>query len=303
MIEFLTIYVLSYIWHACGITIGYHRLLSHRSFGCAKWAEYFWVFAGFMAVEGSPIWWATMHRAHHRHVDTPLDPHSPRYGMANATYGWLGLKEYPSHIDPALQAKDLLKDPVYRFLEQGGDLQKAHALGFAINIAFRLVILYFFGWIPALASMLAGLTVLAIPLMLNVICHLPKFGYKNYEGVDDSVNVWWVGILACGEGWHNNHHAAPASARTGIRPWEFDLSWLIIKTMKALGIIGRMNVATHEQLVARFNTGKTTESIVPAGVKSASSNVKVLAQPVALRTIPLPKTVAAENNQYAGSAR
>ncbi len=303
MIEFLTIFVLCYIYHACGITIGYHRLLSHRAFDCPKWVEYFWVFAGFMAVEGSPIWWATMHRAHHRHVDTPLDPHSPRHGMKNAMYGWLMLKQYPAHINPAIQAKDLMKDPIYKFLEQGGDLQRAHALGFAINIAFRLVILYFFGWIPALASLAAGLAVLQIPLVLNVICHIPPLGYKNYAGADDSVNVWWVGLLACGEGWHNNHHASPASARTGIRPWEFDLSWLIISAMKRLGLIGRMNVATHEQLVARFNTVTEAESVLPSSVKELSASIKTPVQPLALRNIPLPKAVVSENNKYVSSVR
>jgi fatty-acid desaturase len=116
--EFLGLFVAFYIWHAMGITVGYHRLLSHRTFSCSKPVEYFWVLAGFLAFEGSPIWWSTMHRAHHRHVDTPLDPHSPRWGLNNAHVGWLTLKEYPAHIDPKTQSKDLMSDPVYRFLER-----------------------------------------------------------------------------------------------------------------------------------------------------------------------------------------
>lgn len=249
MFEFALPFVAFYIWHALGITIGYHRLLSHRSFSCPKFVEYFWVLPGFLAFEGSPIWWATMHRAHHRHVDTPLDPHSPRFGLKNAHTGWLSLSSYPEHIDPALQAKDLLKDPIYRFLEQGGRLHHAHALGFAIGGAFRVLLYVCFGWKVALASLLAGLAVLQIPLMLNVICHLPRLGYKNYRVDDDSVNVWWVGLLALGEGWHNNHHASPGSAKTGMRWWEFDLSWLIILFMKRVNLVQRVNVATHRQLI------------------------------------------------------
>ncbi len=274
--EFLGLFVAFYIWHAMGITIGYHRLLSHRTFSCSKPVEYFWVLAGFLAFEGSPIWWSTMHRAHHRHVDTALDPHSPRYGMKNAHIGWLMLKEYPAHIDPKTQSKDLLADPLYRFLDQGGNLERGHMIGFACCFAYRLVLFALFGWVPALASLLAGIAVLQIPLMLNVFCHIPKLGYKNYPGVDDSVNVWFVGLLALGEGWHNNHHAYPGSARTGMRFFEFDLSWLVICAMEKLHLVYRVNSITHEQLLqkhayaaakaqlARVGQSLHGESLVPS---------------------------------------
>jgi stearoyl-CoA desaturase (delta-9 desaturase) len=205
--------------------------------------------AGYLAFEGSPIWWISVHRAHHKHVDTILDPHSPRYGLANAHRGWMGHVTYPEHIDPAKQTKDMIRDPLYNFLEQGGQWQKGHSLCMAIGLTFRLIILLCFGWVPALASVLAGFAVLQIPLMLNVICHLPKFGYKNYATSDDSVNVWWVGLLANGEGWHNNHHVGPGSAKTGMRPWEIDLSWMVICTMKWLGLATQVNVCTEEQLL------------------------------------------------------
>jgi len=254
ILEFTGLFVAFYIYHAMGITIGYHRLLSHRSFSVTnKAVEYFWVLAGFLAFEGSPIWWATMHRAHHHWVDTELDPHSPRNGWAHSYFGWLMEKEYASHIDPAIQSKDLITDPIYLFLEQGGVLQRGHALNFALNFAFRGVIWALFGPIPALASLAAGLLVLQIPLMLNFTCHLPFLGYKNYQSIDDAVNVWWVGLLAMGEGWHNNHHAAPGSARTGTRMWEFDLSWYTICLMKKLNLVGRINAPDHQELVAKTN--------------------------------------------------
>lgn len=251
MMEFFAVFLVSYIWHAMGVTIGYHRLLSHRSFSCPKWVEYLLVLPGFLAFEGSPIWWATIHRAHHKHVDTKLDPHSPRNGLWQAQFGWLGEKVYPSHIVPAIQSKDLLKDPIYRFLEQDGNLPRGHAIGFAACFLFRVGIFFAFGWVPALASLLAGLAVVQIPLMLNVFCHLPKFGYKNYAVEDDSVNVWWVGILALGEGWHNNHHAAPGSARSGMRAFEFDPSWLMICLLQKIGLVSRVNAATHKQLLMK----------------------------------------------------
>jgi len=102
--------------------------------------------------------------------------------------------------------------------------------------------------VPALASLLAGGAVLQIPLMLNVVCHIPRLGYKTYATGDDSVNVWWVALLAMGEGWHNNHHASPGSAKSGIKKFEFDMSWVVISAMKKIGLVYRTNVVTPAQL-------------------------------------------------------
>lgn len=249
MAEFIVLFLAFYIWHALGVTVGYHRLISHRSFSCSKVIEYFFVLGGYLAFEGSPIWWATIHRAHHRYSDTPLDPHSPQYGLQNAHYGWLTHHGYPEHICPATQSKDLLKDPLYRFLEQGGIWHRAHFCAFSLALAFRVLIWICFGWVAALASLLAGLAVLQIPLMLNVICHIPKLGYKTYATNDSSVNVWWVALLSMGEGWHNNHHATPGSAKTGMRWWEIDVSWLTISLLKRLKLVSRVNATTHNQLM------------------------------------------------------
>jgi len=204
--------------------------------------EYFWVLPAYLAFEGAPIWWSTMHRAHHHFVDTPLDPHSPRNGLLHAWWGWVLDRRYPEHINPELQSKDLLKDPIYRFLDQGGDLTKSHALAAALNGLFRLAILSRFGWVPATASMLAGLTVMQVPVMLNLFCHMTSLGYKNFKTDDDSVNVWWVAALAMGEGWHNNHHAFPGSAKSGLKPSEIDVSWMVISAMQKLGLVSRTNV-------------------------------------------------------------
>jgi sn-1 stearoyl-lipid 9-desaturase len=276
MIEFILVFFISYFWHALGVTVGYHRLISHRSFSCPKLVEYFWVLGGYLAFEGSPIWWATIHRAHHRHVDTPLDPHSPRYGLKYAHMGWILQGNYPEHIDPNAQSKDLIKDPIYRFLDQNSDWSRAHYVALSLGIAFRVLILIAFGWIPALASALAGVLVLQIPLMLNVVCHIPKLGYKNYALDDDSVNVWWVAIFSMGEGWHNNHHASPGSAKTGILPWEFDISWLTILLMKRLGWVKRVNVFAPDKLikVRVQNTQKENQGFsLPEQVKAGAANL------------------------------
>lgn len=237
IIEFSLAFLFFYTWHMMGITIGYHRLLSHRSFKCPKAVEYFWVLAGYLAFEGSPIWWATIHRAHHRYTDLPFDPHSPRAGWLKSTYGWVTKGHYPAYIDPQVQAKDLTADPIYLWLEQKGSWEKAHIVNGVIGVAFRLLLLACFGWPIAAASLAAGLIVQQVPLLLNLICHLPKLGYTNYDTDDDSVNVWWVALLTCGEGWHNNHHAFPGSARNGFRLCEFDLSWQVIRLMKAVGLV------------------------------------------------------------------
>ena len=241
MIELVAIFVGFYILHGLGVTIGYHRLLSHRAFKCNKFVEYFFVMAGYLAFEGSPIWWSAIHRAHHRYVDTPLDPHSPRYGVWHAYFGWLFELEYPKHIVPAEQCIDLLHDPIYRFFEQNGNLQRMNQCNFAVNMGYRLVIWAFFGWQIALMSLLAGLAVIQIPLMLNVACHMPKLGYKNFATKDDGVNVWWVGILAFGEGWHNNHHVYPGSARNGMRKFEVDVSYFVIRLMEKFGWVSWIN--------------------------------------------------------------
>ena len=258
------------MWHALGVTIGYHRLLSHRSFKCPKFVEYFWVLAGYLAFEGSPIWWATMHRAHHRYVDTERDPHTPKRGLKYAYSGWMFEDDYPAYIDPNVQSKDLVGDPIYQYLNQNGNWKKAHTLTLVIGVCFRLVLLALFGWPVFLGSALAAVCVLQVPLLLNVACHIPKLGYRTYALEDDSVNVWWVGVLAMGEGWHNNHHAFPGSARTGLLAHELDVSWLALRLMKALGLISWMNEATPTK-----KAPVQTKAVVPVSniLQSANWNV------------------------------
>ncbi len=245
MTEFAIAFVILFFWHTFGTSIGYHRLLTHRSVYCLRPVEYFFVIGGYLCLEGSPIWWATMHRAHHRYADTDLDPHTPRKGLRYAYNGWLNKRNYPPHLDPNKQCVDMINDPLYAYLEQGGDLRKASKLCLYINLAFRALVCVFFGPMVMLASFLAGITAHQMPLLINMLCHLDKAGYRNYKTEDDSVNAWWLSLLTVGESWHNNHHANPGSARFGLRFFEFDASWTLLKVLQALGLVKKIHEASY----------------------------------------------------------
>jgi len=239
-----------------------------------KPVEYFFVLGGYLAYEGSPLWWAAIHRAHHKYVDTKLDPHSPRFGLLHSYFGWLFELSYPPHIDPHTQCKDLAADPIYTFLECRGNLQAMNFLCLGSNMAFRGIIWALFGWQAALASLLASFAVMQIPLLLNVVCHIPKAGYKTFAMEDDSVNVWWIGLFGFGEGWHNNHHAYPGSARNGMLPHEVDFSWLTIKGLQKLGLVSWLNPGPDMKTVSRVKVWPTHPE---AGPITAN---KIAAEPV-----------------------
>lgn len=258
---FGTLLVAFYLWHTFGVTVGLHRLLSHRAFRCHKGLEYFLVFGAYLAYHGSPCWWATIHRTHHRHVETPLDPHGPNQGIWHA-YTFYRRFEYPDHINPQKQSPDLLKDPVYRFLECRGDWRIGYALCVAMSLAFRLVLLACFGWDVFWASLIAGVLALNVPLILNIICHIPKLGYKNYATADDSVNVWYMAIIGLGDGWHNNHHAFPASSQMGIRKHEFDASWFLLKCLQKIGLVYSINETMPSELAMTIARKQADEAAV-----------------------------------------
>jgi sn-1 stearoyl-lipid 9-desaturase len=272
MVTFAAVFLVSYVLHGFGVTIGYHRLLSHRSFRCNKFVEYFWVFWGYLAFEGSPIWWAAIHRAHHKYVDTPLDPHSPRYGKFHSWFGWLLEPTYPAHVIPEDTCKDLMQDKLYLFLDQNKNIPRMNVLNLGCNIAFRGILWAIFGWEVALASILAAAMVMQIPLALNLFCHLPNLGYKNFATEDDGVNVWWVGLLGLGEGWHNNHHAYPGSARNGMMAWEFDASYLTILFMRKLGLVQWLNPGPDLSKGLDYNQ-KLAAAALKAATQPASPSV------------------------------
>lgn len=226
----------SYLYHGLGVTLGYHRLLTHKALTVPRWLMYLIVSGGYLTLMGSPIVWVGVHRLHHQKTDVPGDPHSPNEGFKHALYGWMfHMDEIQSTEELHTQVKDLLSDPLLRLL---GD---SHApwqalLCLIVSIAFRVAILFFFGWTAFLANLLATFVIFWSPQLVNSVCHLPNVGYKLQTTKDNSRNVWWVAILSLGEGWHNNHHAMPTSARHGFAWWEFDVTWYTIWILEKLGL-------------------------------------------------------------------
>ncbi len=233
---FFIAFLIFYPFHTLGITLGYHRLLSHRSLRVPKWLEYFIVSGGYLALEGSPIFWVTTHRLHHRYSDHPGDPHSPHDGLWHAFISWMWK---PAVIITAEESRkhgpDLYRDPVYKFLH----CRHTHwdgILCLAISVVYRVIIFALFGPAVLAANLLATLMAFVGPLLVNSFSHLKRFGYESYKCGDDSRNVWFVALLSLGEGWHNNHHAFPQSARHGLKPVEIDGTWLAICLLRTLGL-------------------------------------------------------------------
>lgn len=228
-----------------GITLCYHRLLTHRSFTTPKWFEYFLTILGVLAWQGGPVQWVGVHRLHHAESDQELDPHSPKHGFDWAHMLWCMLKS-PSGRDPKAAAKDLQRDPVIKLLDRYffvpqfilmgafyglGYWIGGHNLGmswFLWGVAVRTVFVYHGTW------------------FVNSASH--TWGYRNYATTDNSTNLWWVAILAYGEGWHNNHHAHQRSAAHGLRWWEFDLTWQVIKALRLVGLAKNIQLPAREDL-------------------------------------------------------
>ncbi len=225
-----------YVYFGLGITLGYHRLLTHRSVKLPKWLEYLVVSGGYFCLMGSPVVWVGVHRLHHQKSDMPGDPHSPRDGFYHALVGWMfEMGKYQTEDELKRAAADLMKDPVYRRLGHSHEPAQA-ILCLSTNVAWRVAIGLIFGWGVVAVNVLALGIVFLATQCVNAVCHLQTAGYRNFETREDSRNVWWVAILSLGEGWHNNHHAIPKSAQHGMNWWEFDFTWMTICFFEKLGL-------------------------------------------------------------------
>ncbi|MBY0357021.1 MAG: fatty acid desaturase [Candidatus Obscuribacterales bacterium] len=233
---FLVAFFASYVYAGLGITLGYHRLLTHKSLQVPKWLEYLVVAGGYLCLMGSPVIWVAVHRLHHLKSDQPGDPHSPRDGVKHALYGWMfEMEKYQTNEEVKRVCADLIKDPVYRRLGCTHTPDQA-ILCFGISLAVRAVMLVMFGWVVVLANVLATAIVFWSTQCVNAYCHLQSQGYRSFNTREDSRNVWWVAILTLGEGWHNNHHAMPKSARHGMAPHEIDVTWITVWLFEKLGL-------------------------------------------------------------------
>jgi stearoyl-CoA desaturase (delta-9 desaturase) len=226
-----------------GIALGYHRLHTHRSYKVPKLLEYFLAVCGTLTLEGGPIFWVATHRVHHQKSDQPGDPHSPRDGAFWAHVGWIlfGEANHNNTARMARYAPDLAKDPFYVWLNNWH----------WVPLTVLAPILYLIGGLPTLlwAGAFRIIFGLHCTWLVNSATHM--WGSRRFATRDDSRNLWWVALLSFGEGWHNNHHAHPTSARHGLAWYEFDSAYLQIKLLEKLGIAKDLKVATTRQPLAK----------------------------------------------------
>jgi fatty-acid desaturase len=231
--------VLYWVAVGLGISMGYHRLHTHRGFKTFKWFEYFLAICGTLTLEGGPIFWVATHRLHHQYSDQLEDPHSPRVSGFWAHLGWIVFGE-AHHNDTTRMARyapDLGKDPFYRWLTTYHWVPLT-TLGFAL--------LAIGGWgLVNWAIFLRVVVGLHSTWLINSATHM--WGGRRFATKDDSRNTWWVALMTFGEGWHNNHHAHPTSARHGLAWYEFDVTWIELKLLRRLGLVWDLRVAHISQ--------------------------------------------------------
>ena len=227
-----------YIPISLGVTAGFHRMLTHRSFRAHPAVRGMLLILGSMAIEGPAIEWAANHLKHHALADRVGDPHSPVHGLLHSHLGWLLSHE---QADPHMYCRALLKDRLVVFV---------HRL-FPLWVAVSLIIPFALGgWTGLLwGGLVRVFFVHHVTWSVNSVCH--TFGRRVFETADRSRNQWTVGLLAMGEGWHNNHHAFPRSAVHGLDSWQLDISAWLIATLERLRLASEVQRITPEALARK----------------------------------------------------
>lgn len=242
-----------------GITIGFHRLLTHRSFETTNAGRAFWTALGSLSLEGSPLDWCMVHRKHHQFSDHHGDPHSPSLngqgvwnrvkGFWHSHLGWM-FRDNWSRRERNKFIPDLINDPLLVSIDRN------YLWWVCATFLIPLVIggLVTWSWQGAILGFVwGGLARICLShhmtWSINSICHI--FGAQHFKSSDDSRNNLFFGYFSHGEGWHNNHHAFPSSAKHGLKWWQFDLSWVIIRTMQFFGLAWNVKLPSQKQLQAR----------------------------------------------------
>jgi stearoyl-CoA desaturase (delta-9 desaturase) len=227
-----------YIPISLGVTAGFHRILTHRSFRAHSAVRVGLLILGSMAIEGPAIEWAANHLKHHALADRAGDPHSPVHGLVHSHLGWLLSRE---RAEPDMYCRTLLNDPLVVFV---------HRL-FPLWVVLSLVIPFALGgWTGLLwGGLVRVFFVHHVTWSVNSICH--TFGRRAYATTDRSRNQWTVGLLAMGEGWHNNHHAFPRSAVHGLDAWQLDVSAWVIAALEPLRLANEVQRITPEALARK----------------------------------------------------
>lgn len=230
VVSFLVLYPIS----ALGIVVGYHRLLSHRSFKPKKWVEYVLATCGALALQGGPGTWVAVHRLHHAHSDSDADPHNAQRGVSFCHYRWI-LNALPDAFYEqrySVLARDIDRDPYLRFLSKY-ELVPSVVVGLLLlaiggvsallwGLCLRVVFVYHVTW------------------LVNSAAHM--IGNKPFPEATGRNNLI-VALLTMGEGWHNNHHAYPRSARCGLQPRQPDVGWWFISGLEKLGLVEKVHDA------------------------------------------------------------
>lgn len=260
----LVVLATTYLLTGVGITVGFHRLLTHRSFKTSAPLRALFAALGSAAIEGPVIEWVSNHRKHHQFSDQPGDPHSPHVDHAS---GWRGALQglFHAHVgwifagdalaDEERYAKDLIADPVVKFIDRTFLLWVLAGLAFPFALGFALT-----------GSIVGGLTGLlwggAVRILflhhatfsINSLCHY--FGRRKYQTNDESRNLLWLALPTLGEAWHNNHHAFPTSARHGLRWWQLDPSGWLISAMERVGLVWDVvRIAPERQMAKSMGVG------------------------------------------------
>jgi stearoyl-CoA desaturase (delta-9 desaturase) len=220
-----------------GIGMGYHRLLTHRGFKTSKFIEYFLTFCGTLGLQSGAINWVTTHRIHHGFTETDKDPHSPRNGTYWAHMGWIfrGTAQNQTEATQLRYSPDLVKDKVHVFLSNYYWVTPIIAAIILLAVGTAITGTLFGGF----SMVLWGIFLRQVigwhsTWLVNSATHL--WGSRRFETRDDSRNNGLIAALTFGEGWHNNHHAHPRSAKHGLAWYEFDVNWVQIKFLEKIGL-------------------------------------------------------------------
>jgi stearoyl-CoA desaturase (delta-9 desaturase) len=246
-----------YLGTGFGVTIGYHRLFTHKSFETSRVMQAIFAVLGSMAVEGPVFKWVAQHRMHHQHSDEEHDPHSPHLhghgfvglikGLWHSHVGWLFVKDY---CNLSKYIPDLMASRALTWIS------KTFTVWVVIGLLLPTVLcgLFTVSWYGALLGFIWGglariFLVHHITWSINSVCHL--WGSQDYRSHDESRNNVVFGVLAMGEGWHNNHHAFPTSARHGLAWWQIDVSYYVIRAMEVVGLAWKVRVPAPAALEAK----------------------------------------------------
>ncbi|MEZ6093050.1 MAG: fatty acid desaturase [Pirellulaceae bacterium] len=265
--SYLAMVVIGWAATTLGITIGFHRLLSHKSFETYRWVKACLMALGSLSVEGAPLVWCAVHRRHHGHSDQEGDPHSPNLGgpgfkglikgLWHGQIGWL-FSGYWTRPDMEKYIPDLTKDRMLQWVNRNYYIFVLLSLGLP-TVAGYFVELWLGGenanpWFGALLGFVWGGLVRIflthhVTWSINSVCHV--FGKRHFKSGDHSTNNVVCALLSMGEGWHNNHHAFPSSARHGLKWYQFDMSWIVIRTMQLFGLAWDIKLPSKRALEAR----------------------------------------------------